>query len=191
MNKDTEKENKNTNSFAIVDLLRYTYRFAEGKRSRMFIFLCMQIVVNILDQLDIILAGYIFNYIQIHGINDESIKHTIFLISLIFFMDVVSWSFHGPARIIEQRFGFYVSNKFRDYLYKNTLNLPLSFHNAEHSGQMISKINKGVSSLDLFSSEGFMLLKSFSNALAIFIALFIFNYKFAIASFIVLFITTK
>lgn len=188
-NNDSKKTNKKTNSFAIIDLLRYTYRFSGGKRSRMFIFLSMQMIVNILDQIDILLAGYIFNYIQVHGVNSGSIKYTLLLISLIFVMDVVSWSFHGPARVIEQRFGFYVSNKFRDYLYKNTLDLPITFHNSEHSGQLISKINKGVNSLELFSSEGFMLLKSFSNAIAIFLALFIFNYKFAIASFIILFVT--
>ena len=186
MNKGTEKENKNTNSFAIVDLLRYTYRFAEGKRGWMFLFILLFILSNIFAQLFIALGGKIFNYIQINGVNSNNIYTLSFMVSGFFFLGIIFWILHGPARVIENKIAFYVSNKFRDYLYKNTLELPLLFHNTEHSGQIISKINKGVTSLDSFSSSMFILIRSFCSMFGVVVALAIFDYKYALASMLML-----
>ena len=175
-----EREQKINEGFALANLCRYVYRFSKGKRHILFFYIFLFVLVNIIDQMDVVLGGYIFNYLQLHGVNNTTIVTVLLLISGFFVIDVTSWALHGPARILEQRVAFFVSNNFRDYLYKNTLDLPLTFHNEEHSGQIISKISKGTSSLDEFTSNGFLIIKSIASAVAVFIALFVYNYKFAV-----------
>lgn len=174
---------------ALVNIFRYVYRFAEGKRKTLFLYIGMFTGVNIIDQLDIILIGYIFNYLQNNGISTSNINHILLLIGGFLLLDSLSWALHGPARILERKMAFFVSNNFRDYLYANTLELPLTFHSEEHSGQIISKINKGTTALYNFTEGGFLILKSIFAAIAILIALFVYDYRFALAAIVCLFFT--
>ncbi len=171
---------KNKAHSAIVELCLYTYKFAEGKRHLLFAFIFIFIFSNIVSLYEVILSGRIFNYIQEQGVHAGSIQHICFLIFQLFVLTIVFWSLHGPARIMENKLGFYISNNFRNYLYKNTLDLSLTYHNEEHSGQIISKINKGQKSLDLFSSNIFMLIRPICTTIAVFTSLFIFDYKLGI-----------
>lgn len=181
--------NNKKKTFAILNILRYMYHFSYEKKKVLFGYSFMFFIVNIVDQMDILLGGYIFNYIQKNGINDQTIYPVLGLVLLIFVIDIVSWGFHGPARVIELKMAFYISNNFRDYLYKNTLELPLSYHNAEHSGQIISKINKGKDAITRFAENGFMLIKSVFTGVAVFIALAIFDYRYALAGLVLMIVT--
>ncbi len=191
--KRKKEESKNVNS--IWKLMTYTYRFAEGKRHLLFLYVAMFLLSNIVSLSETILSGKIFNFIQINNLNSTNINHLILLVTGLLAITIIFWLLHGPARIIEQKISFYISNNFRNYLYTNTLDLPLSFHNEEHSGQIISKINKGNSSLDKFVSSSFILLRSFCTALAVFITLFIYDYRFGLLGLIMLivvyFVNTK
>lgn len=182
-----EKEKKT--QFAIINILKYVYRFSYEKKKWLFTYFFMFIGVNIIDQMDILLGGYIFNYIQVHGINQQTIYVVLGLIALILVIDLLSWALHGPARVLEMKMAFFVSNNFRDYLYKNTLELPLSYHNTEHSGQIISKINKGKDSLENFTAHGFMLIRSFTAAVAVFIALAINSWTYALIGVLLMLLT--
>lgn len=182
-----KKENKE--QFAIVTILKYVYRFSYEKKKWLFAYSFMFICVNVIGQMDILLGGYIFNYIQKNGVTVETFHYILFLILIIFVIDICGWTLHGPARIIEQRMAFFVSNNFRDFLYKNTLELPLSYHNSEHSGQIISKINKGRESIESFTSGGFMLIRSIFTAVAVFVALTINDYRFALVGVVLMIIT--
>ena len=191
--KRKKEESKNVNS--IWKLMIYTYRFAEGKRHLLFLYVAMFLLSNIVSLSETILSGKIFNFIQINNLNSTNINHLILLVTGLLAITIIFWLLHGPARIIEQKISFYISNNFRNYLYTNTLDLPLSFHNEEHSGQIISKINKGNSSLDKFVSNSFILLRSFCTALAVFMTLFIYDYRFGLLGLIMLivvyFVNTK
>lgn len=183
------KEKLTKQPFAIFNILKHVYRFSYEKKKKLFTYVFMFFIVNIVDQMDILLGGYIFNYIQKNGINDQTIYPILGLILCIFIIDTVSWAFHGPARILEMKMAFFVSNNFRDYLYKNTLLLPLSYHNSEHSGQIISKINKGTDSLKRFTEGGFMIIRSIFAGCAVFIALTVFDYRYAIIGLILMVVT--
>lgn len=186
MKEETKQPGKGV---ALIDICKYIYRFSEGRRPVLFFYVFLFILVNVIDMLDILLIGYLFNYIQLNGVISTNIVFILSLILGLFAIDFASWALHGPARILEQKMAFYVSNNFRDYLYRNTLELPLSFHNEEHSGQIISKISKGVISLDGFTSGSFMIIRAIFTAVAVFVTLFIYDYTFALIGGVCLLVT--
>jgi ABC-type multidrug transport system fused ATPase/permease subunit len=81
---------------------------------------------------------------------------------------LIFWCFHGPARIIERRFGFYVKQNFFLQHYRAVTELPLSWHRDHHSGDIINRIYKAGSGLYEFAQSQFMYLEAlirFSGAI--------------------------
>lgn len=173
-------------SNAIFYFLGYMYRFSEGKRKWLLVYSFLFLLTNFADQLDKLLVGYIFNSLQIHGVSSDNIVRLMLLICLILLSDLLGWGTHGPARVIEQRLAQFMSENFRKYLYRNTLALSLTFHNAEHSGQIISKISKGVVSLERFASSSFIVIRVAFQLIAILVTLAVFNFKFALCGLVLM-----
>lgn len=71
-------------------------------------------------------------------------------------LKLVEWSFHGPARILEQKLAFALSRNFLQDRYHQTLHLPVKWHQDNHSGITINRIRKAYTALKSFFENGFM-----------------------------------
>ena len=137
----------------ILELLKYSFRFSGERKPQVYLAYFLFLIRNIFDQADILLVGYIFNIMQTEGINSANINKILIYILLLLVIEIIFWITHAPGRVLEEYNGQYASNAFRKYLYANTLALPLSLHNEEHSGKIISRINKGQQGLYSFWSN--------------------------------------
>ena len=75
------------------------------------------------------------------------------MISLLLFTTLGFWIFHGYARILEQRTGFFVHRNYSNSKINKVLELPIRWHKDHHSGDTIDKINRGRDSLKQISSH--------------------------------------
>src|SRR5690606_30073343 len=88
---------------------------------------------------------------------------------------LLEWCFHGPARVMERELAFHVSKNFIDDLYQKVLHLPAKWHQDNHSGSTISKLQKAYTALRDFFQNGFIYLHSFGKFIFSFAAMLYFS----------------
>jgi ABC-type multidrug transport system fused ATPase/permease subunit len=124
-----------------------------GNRKRYFVLtIFLFLVASFIGLLNPLIIGAIFNSVQKNITDYSGLKHLLFLISLILFAKIGSWTFHASGRYIESMNGFYVNRNYVNSKIKKTLELPISWHKDHHSGDTIDKINKGSSGINSFAS---------------------------------------
>src|SRR3989344_2926015 len=72
---------------------------------------------------------------------------------MLFAITIGFWIFHGTARILEQKTGFFVHRNYINSKIEKVLELPTKWHKDNHSGSTIDKINRGGSAISSFSRE--------------------------------------
>ena len=157
-----------------------------GKRKRMFVFyILLFLVAGIIELLTPYVIGTIFNSIQNLISSEEELQSLIFKISLLFFLTVAFWIFHGYARILEQTTGFFVRKNYVNDKIRVVLKLPIKWHKDHHSGDTIDKINRASNSLEEFAShrtfEIVYALVNFFGSLAI---MFFIDWKIGLFAFL-------
>jgi ABC-type multidrug transport system fused ATPase/permease subunit len=70
----------------------------------------------------------------------------------------LTWSLHGPARVMEEGNAFQSAANYRKFLLQGVMNLPMEWHSEHHSGDVIDKIEKGSSALSQFSQYSFEII---------------------------------
>src|SRR3989344_5265665 len=119
---------------AFITLLRASWRYAEGRRWTMALYLGMFVCANI------------FN-----------LAEPYFLLPPLMAFGV--WAFHGPARILEQNTAFHVQSRFVNPFYRIVVGLPAQWHKNHHSGETISRLRKAHSALSSFVADGFQFVE--------------------------------
>lgn len=77
------------------------------------------------------------------------------LMVLLFF-----WMFHGPARVIERKVALHIQQSYKLNLYKQLTLLPLKWHQAHHSGNIITRITRSSTALHRFASNQFIYIET-------------------------------
>lgn len=139
-------------------LIRQAWRFGAGQRAKMVLFYIMFFFANLAIIAQPWIFGQTLNVLQAGG---EDLFARVWP-WFIFYggMVLVFWSFHGPARVIERRFGFHVKKQFFAAHYKAVTELPLAWHRDHHSGEVINRIQKAGLGLYNFSQSQFMYLET-------------------------------
>lgn len=159
----------------IFYLTAKTWKFSEGNRPRMVLFICLLTVANGISLLEPLIVAKILNTVQEQGITFANLHVFFFLLSLFVLQTIAFWIFHGPARVIEEGNGFFVRAQYKKYLLDGTVNLPLEWHTEHHSGDTIDKIGKGTQALYSFSSNSFQIIQAAVRFVGSIIALALFN----------------
>lgn len=137
------------------------YFYAQDRRKNIVTATTMFIFANIADAAQPLIFGYFLNYIQKNGITKENLINLFLILLLFLASEVIFWAFWAPARIIEQKTAFITKKKYKEYLLRGTMALPLSWHTDHHSGNTIDKIEKGTSAIFSFSEQTFMFIQAF------------------------------
>lgn len=107
------------------------------------------------------LAAQAINTIQTSGVDD--LVGAGFYMAMIILTMAVSWGMHGPGRILERNVAVHVRRNVTDKLYARLSNLPLAWHERNHSGDTLFRVEKTTNALYSFAQNQFIYLQSFVN----------------------------
>jgi len=173
----------NFKSNPIVFLFRYMWRFAEGNRRWVVLYLILTLLSNLIKVVDPLVVAWLLNIIQEQGVSASNLLSILGIISLFLVLTIASWSFHGPSRILETKVAFIVRANYRKYLVEGILALPQKWHVDHHSGDTIDKIEKGTSAIFNFTEGSFQVIGSIFKLISSYIILTVFSWH---ASYVVL-----
>ncbi|MBT1703821.1 ABC transporter ATP-binding protein [Chryseosolibacter indicus] len=156
-----------------LSLLSTAWKYARHEKRRFILIYSMFVVANLIVAMNPLFYGWFVNQLQQHGaavINTSWIYVAGFLGLRLF-----EWAFHGPARVMERKLAFRVSQNFMEELYHKVLHLPVDWHQDNHSGSTINKLRKAYEALRDFFQSGFVYLYSFGKFVFSFAAMIYFS----------------
>ncbi len=125
-----------------------------GNRKRIFVIYTILFgIAGVISLLQPLVLGLVFNKVQEQITSDAELTKLIYTISLLLVINLLFWVFHGTARILEQKTGFFVHRNYINAKIERVLELPIKWHKDHHSGNTIDKINKGGSAISSFSRD--------------------------------------
>lgn len=134
-------------------MMRTAWLYARNERWRYLLIYAMFFVSNVLSALEPIVWGWFINTLQRDGA--QALSATGWYVAAYLALHFFDWSFHGPARIMEQQLAFRLSGNFLDDLYRKVLSLPVKWHQDHHSGATINRVRKAYEALKHFFQGGF------------------------------------
>lgn len=142
-------------------LLSLAWKYARNEKRRFVLIYSMFVVSNIIVATNPLFYGWFVTELQKHG---TAVLDTAWLYACGYLgLRLLEWTMHGPARVMEQQLAFNISRNFQEELYRNILQLPVQWHQENHSGATISKSRKAHEALRAFFQSGFIYLYSFGK----------------------------
>ncbi len=169
----------------LSNLIREEWKYLGSRRKTFILYIFLFAMASIVSLLHPLLIGLIFNSIQETITSNAELMHLFFMISLLLVLTLGFWIFHGSARLIEQRTGFFVHRNYTTSKINKVLELPMKWHKDHHSGDTIDKINRGRNSLNQISSHFTAdIVYAILNIFGSLIILLFIDWKIAIFAFI-------
>ena len=156
-----------------ISLLGKAWLYARAERKRFVLIYGMFVMANIIIALNPLFYGWFVDSLQ-QGGPDALLNGWIYAAGFLG-LRLTEWAFHGPARVMERSLAFNVSRNFMDDLYNKVLHLPAKWHQDNHSGSTISKLQKAYLALRDFFQSGFVYLHSFGKFIFSFAAMLYFS----------------
>lgn len=103
-------------------------------------------------------AGRAINTLQASG--SSGIGEAGKWLALVIAATAVSWVFHGPGRLLERNVALEIRRRISGGLFDRLLSLPLSWHEANHSGVTAHRLQQSSSALSAFTQSQFIYLSS-------------------------------
>jgi ABC-type multidrug transport system fused ATPase/permease subunit len=103
-------------------------------------------------------AGRAINTLQADGA--AGISRAGMWLSLVIGATVISWMFHGPGRLLERNVALEIRRRISEGLLSRLLKLPLSWHEANHSGITAHRVQQSSQALTSFTQSQFIYLSS-------------------------------
>jgi ABC-type bacteriocin/lantibiotic exporter with double-glycine peptidase domain len=168
-------------------LLGSAWRYAREDRKLYVIIYVMFFCANIIAAVNPFFYGWFVNSIQKNGL---SVYSTVWLYALGFLaLKLLEWAFHGPARVMERKLAFKISQNYLDDLYGKLIYLPVDWHKNHHSGATINRLRKSYTALKEFFQSGFIYVQSLLKFIISFAVMFYFSPLFGCVAAVLGFIT--
>ena len=152
-------------------LYREIWRYAAGKRGSIVLAFSLLLLSQIIKLSLPYLSAQAINVIQVAEPN-YLINAGWYLLA-VFGALVVSWLLHGPGRILERNVAIHIRQNLADHLTGKLLDLPLAWHEEEHSGETIKRVEMSTRALYDFAQTQFIYLQNFVNLVGPIVALFL------------------
>ncbi|NND64343.1 MAG: ABC transporter ATP-binding protein [Gammaproteobacteria bacterium] len=137
------------NNNPIIFLTRRSWRFAEGMRGRYIVFLLLSFAAHIVELWGPYVMGKAFEVLQFP--TETLLRDVTLWLSIYVGIGVVTWTLHGPSRVIERKVAFHVGRNFVVDSFQKLRRFPLRWHQDHHSGDTINRVRKAQGSLWEFS----------------------------------------
>ncbi|WP_129642827.1 ATP-binding cassette domain-containing protein [Peristeroidobacter agariperforans] len=142
----------------ILYLYKHLWEQSQGRRKHL-----VGAVVLLLTAQCILLsvpyfAGRAINVLQANGAS--GIGQAGVWLALVVVATALSWVFHGPGRLLERNVALEIRRRVSGGLLQRLLSLPLSWHEASHSGVTAHRLQQSSSALSSFTQSQFIYLSS-------------------------------
>ncbi len=152
-------------------LYREIWRYAAGKRGLVILAFSLLLLSQIIKLSLPYLSAQAINVIQVAEPN--YLMHAGKYLLAVFGALVLSWLLHGPGRIIERNVAIHIRQNLADHLTGKLLDLPLAWHEEEHSGETIKRVDQSTKALYDFAQTQFIYLQNLVNLVGPIVALFL------------------
>lgn len=132
------------------NLLFTAWNFCPTQKFRFIQMYVLSALAQIIWELDAVFLGWA---VALLTTGEASFLYVLMVLSLIPLSNFLSWTLHGPARIIERELAFDVMRNYRKQLFSGLLTLPLKWHQDNHSGAIISRCDKAAGALLNFTQN--------------------------------------
>jgi ATP-binding cassette subfamily B protein len=154
---------------AVFKLYRDVWLQLKGQR-RIFVGAVVLLVFAQVVQLSLpYISGRALNALQLHG--TAGFREAGFWLSMGLLVTCGSWVLHGPARILERRSALLIRQRMSASLIHRLFTLPLSWHEAHHSGATAHRVQQSTQALSGFAQSQFIYLNSTVRLLGPLVAL--------------------
>src|SRR3989338_7309739 len=92
----------------ISNVFKTEWEYLGPKRKTFVLYTTLFAIAGIIELMNPLLIGLIFNKVQNQISSQGELNILIFMISLLLVLNIAFWIFHGTARVLEQRTGFIV-----------------------------------------------------------------------------------
>ena len=144
---------------AFAALLSATWRYSEGRRARLLLYVLLFVTSNVVLLLEPLVIGKLLNTIQEIRSVEDPLRTLGVLFALMVGIQFAFWALHGPARVLETTGAFHAKNAFTDRLFHIVTALPIQWHKDHHSGQTINRMRKATNALHEFAANGFQIIE--------------------------------
>jgi len=156
-----------------IFLLQTAWAYARTERKQYILIYIFFMLSNLANSMIPVLWGLFINDIQQNGQN--ALMHAWKYAASYLGIKLLSWSFHGPSRIVERKLAFNMGRNFLMELYHKTLRLPVKWHQDHHSGSIINRVRKAHEALRNFFERGFEYVEAFFKFIFSFAAIIWFS----------------
>jgi ATP-binding cassette, subfamily B, bacterial len=161
-------------------LYRTFWRYAAGDRIGVVSFMTLLILAQLLKLAIPYLSGAAVEAMQSEG--DNALGTAGWDMALIFIVCAASWLLHGPARVLERFIAIRVRERFADSLYRKVTDLPLDWHDRQHSGETIEHVQKAGGALFGFAQNQFVYLQNTVSLVGPILAIFLLSVPTGLAA---------
>ncbi len=144
-------------------LLQMAWHYAAGMRWRYLLIYLMFTGVNLLVSVPPVIYGLYINFLQ-KGEGDP-IWGSLVYVAVYVAIILGFWCLQWPARLLERRMAFDISQKLLLESYEKIIHLPLAWHREHHSGDTINRARKAYEALKNFFDNGFAYFQTVARIL--------------------------
>jgi ABC-type multidrug transport system fused ATPase/permease subunit len=155
----------------LTRLYRAFWTYSRGDRPGVVAFVSMLLLAQLLRLAIPYLSGAAVEAMEAKG--DAGLASAAWDMALIFAVCVGAWMLHGPGRVLERFIAIRIRQRFADGLYAKTAALPLDWHERQHSGETIEKVQKAGTALFGFAQSQFVYLQNGVSLLGPIAAIFV------------------
>lgn len=156
-----------------LNLLHTAWKYAREEKHRYLLVYSFYTITSLINAARPLLYGWFIHGLETQGM--AVLKHAWIYILAYIGLNFFEWVFHGPARVMERSLAFNLGRNFKMELYHQALNLPVKWHQDNHSGVIINRIRKAYEALKDFFQDGFMFFYGFSKFIWSFAAMLYFS----------------
>jgi ABC-type multidrug transport system fused ATPase/permease subunit len=164
------------------ELYRELWRLSAGKQGAIFLALSLLVAGQIVKLALPYLAAQAINAIQMAGPN--YLRDASYYLIAVFGAYVLSWSLHGPGRVIERKLAMHLREKLADELTGKLIKAPLAWHEKSHSGETTHRVLQSTRALYDFAQTQFIYVQNVVSLIGPIIALFVLSKATGLAALI-------
>ena len=142
----------------MAGLYQALWHYSNGVRAALVLaltfLLCAQLVMLGIPYA----AGKAINALQLHGLS--GVRDAAGWLIATVGLALLSWVMHGPGRFLERHVSLNLRQRMSAELIERLMQLPLSWHEQQHSGAVAHRVQQAVNSMAGFAENQFVYLNS-------------------------------
>lgn len=154
-------------------LLKTAWIYARSDKKKFLLIYAMFICANCIFALNPLLFGWFVGKVQ--NDTDQILRYSLIYAGGYLGLKLFEWCFHGPARTMERSLAFDISRNFLQDKFHQTLHLPAQWHQDNHSGATINRLQKAYDALRGFFDKGFVYIYTLTKFVLSVVAILYFS----------------